>query len=72
MPETMSDEMMDFWFAQNNLLDRWVIACGGTEVPGISRGRRYIYVWNPAMREHGYLDILTDTVYTTLAMNVTF
>lgn len=51
--------------------DRWVVACGGTETPTRARnGREYLYVYNPARHEHGWLDLGTDIIthedpYTT-------
>lgn len=60
----------DFDDAILNNRDCWAVACGGTEVPGISRGRWYLYVYNPALQQHAYLDIATDTVYTDLSMSV--
>lgn len=59
----------DFDYALMHNLDCWVAAAGGNEVPGISRGRWYLYVWNPAEQDHAYLDIATDTVYTDLSMS---
>jgi hypothetical protein len=41
--------------------DLWLVAGGGSETPFTGRdGRRYLYVWNPAREEHGYLDLGTD------------
>ena len=42
--------------------DRWVYACGGTELPFLYEGTRWVYVWNPAQQEHGYLNLDTDVV----------
>jgi len=42
--------------------DRWVPACGGTEVPIQYRSGRYLYVFNFALREHAYLNVETDTL----------
>lgn len=38
--------------------DTWVAACGGTEVPCGG----YLYVFNPATRETGWLNIDSDIV----------
>ena len=42
--------------------DRWVAACGGAEVPFEHQGGSFLYVWNPATGEHGYLNLGTDIV----------
>ena len=44
-------------------LNRWVPACGGREVPFHYEGTRWLYVWNPALKKHGYLNLDTDVVY---------
>ena len=50
--------------------DQWVPACGGKEVPYLTRaGRRVLYVYNPGRREHGYLDMGTDIVEPHLREN---
>lgn len=41
--------------------DRWVAACGGTEVPFKTRtGKTLWYMWNPRTGEHAYLDMDND------------
>jgi hypothetical protein len=41
----------------------WVPACGGSEVPFVSRsGRQLQYVWQPSTGKHAYLDCQTDIV----------
>lgn len=50
--------------AERRMADEWVTGAGGTEVPMLRNGRWQLYVWNPALREHGWLDIATDTVET--------
>lgn len=41
----------------------WLPACGGTEVPFVSRsGRRLLYVWQPSTGKHAYLDLQTDII----------
>lgn len=43
--------------------DRWVPACGGLEQPfTMADGTRYLYVFNPALREHALLNLTTDTI----------
>ncbi len=42
--------------------DRWVAACGGHETPFFHNRTRWLYVYNPAKDEHGYLNLLTDIV----------
>ncbi len=47
--------------------DRWVAACGGTERPYHTRTKRWVlYVWNPALGRHGFLDIGTDIVHDSI------
>jgi len=45
--------------------DRWVPACGGTEVPVTIKGRRLLYMWNQRTGEHAHLDLDTDIFLTT-------
>ena len=42
--------------------DTWVPACGGNEVPFTHNGTRWLYVFNPGIRKHGYLNLNTDQV----------
>ena len=46
--------------------DRWVAACGGMEVSFLHNGTKWLYVWNPATGEHGYLNLDTDIVEVSL------
>lgn len=46
--------------------DRWVPACGGTELPFEMHGKRFLYVYNHATGENGYLDMGQDIVYPRL------
>ena len=47
----------EFYSAVMNGIDNWVPACGGNEVWTLAQnGRSYLYVYNPATREHGWLD----------------
>jgi hypothetical protein len=49
--------------AQRLNADCWVAACGGQEEPTKARnGTTYLYVWNPAQEQHGWLDMGTDIV----------
>lgn len=32
----------------------WRVGCGGTEVPFVREGKRYIYVWNMEEKAHYY------------------
>ena len=44
--------------------DRWVPACGGSEIPYIDRnGRKVLYVYNFATNTHGFLDCQNDIVW---------
>lgn len=48
-----------------HLIDAWVPACGGTEVPYITRsGRKVLYVWQESTGKHGWLDCDSDTIMT--------
>ena len=43
--------------------DVWVPACGGFETPTKYRcGRTLLYVFNPALGQHAYLDLNTDQI----------
>jgi hypothetical protein len=43
----------------------WIPACGGSEVPFISRsGLRLLYCWQPYSGRHAYLNCDTDIVLT--------
>ena len=43
--------------------DNWFPACGGTEVPFVSRsGRRLLYCWQPSSGRHAYLDLDSDLI----------
>lgn len=43
----------------------WIPACGGTEVPFVSRsGKKLLYCWNPVTGEHAYLDCGSDIFLT--------
>jgi hypothetical protein len=45
--------------------DNWVPACGGTEVPFMTRNRkRLLYCWNLRTGDHAYLDCDTDLILT--------
>lgn len=38
----------------------WVPACGGTEIPQVIGGRRYLYCVDLALGEHAWIDLDTD------------
>jgi hypothetical protein len=43
----------------------WYPACGGTEVPFISRGgHRLLYCWQPSSGRHAYINLDTDIALT--------
>ena len=43
----------------------WVPACGGAEVPTMTRsGRRLLYCWQQSTGRHAYLDCDTDFILT--------
>lgn len=53
----------------------WVPACGGTEVPFMTRsGRKLLYCWQPTTGRHAYLDMGTDIILSdeefTIAMAI--
>jgi len=45
-----------------NDADAWIAACGGLETPFSHCGVDWLYVYNPARDEHGYLNMSTDIV----------
>jgi hypothetical protein len=43
----------------------WVPACGGTELPFVSRNRiRMLYVYQPSTGKHAYLNLDSDLIMT--------
>jgi len=51
--------------AVSQRLDTWVPACGGTETPFRARsGATLLYCFNPATRQHAYLNVNTDIILT--------
>lgn len=42
--------------------DNWVPACGGTEVPSVYGGKRYLYVYNPKHNKHAWYDMSADLI----------
>ena len=43
--------------------DNWIPACGGTEVPFVTRtGRKLLYCYQPSTGNHAYLDCGTDLI----------
>lgn len=43
----------------------WLPACGGTEVPFVTRsGRRLLYCWQPSTGSHAYIDLDSDIILT--------
>lgn len=43
----------------------WAPACGGTEVPFLTRSRkRLLYMWQPSTGRHAYLDMDSDMFLT--------
>ena len=53
-----------YWRAVEDEADTWVPACGGTEEPFNYFGVRWLYVFNPATQQHGYMNLDTDAVHT--------
>lgn len=56
----------EYFDAQHDLSDRWVAANGGNELPTWCGDRRawFLYVYNPAQNNHGWLNLDTDIVET--------
>ena len=52
----------EFAAAEDAGADRWVPACGGREEPFQHKGTRWLYVYNPALGEHAYLNLDQDLV----------
>lgn len=49
--------------AQENDTDSWLLVDGGNKVPFISRnGTKYLLVWNPKLRQQGYLNVENDVI----------
>ncbi len=62
-PESVATylDRLDAWKADGE----WVPACGGTEVPFITRtGARLLYCYQPRSGKHAYLDCGTDIFLT--------
>jgi|TARA_S200002703_G_C3729522_1_gene224256 hypothetical protein len=60
------NETTEYQMARIAKADRWVPACGGSEVPYVDRmGRKVLYVYNFATGKHGYLDLGQDIVFET-------
>ena len=57
-----TDPEVDYEIAVTLREDRWVAACNGLERPFEYLGTRWQYVFNPATRCHGYLNLDTDIV----------
>jgi hypothetical protein len=58
----MQNQTQEFQNAMILGADRWVPACGGTEIPFEYAGTRYLYVFNPNKHEHAYLNLDTDLI----------
>lgn len=52
----------EFLAAATMKADQWVPACGGLETPFLHNGTQWLYVYNHASEEHGYLNLSTDIV----------
>lgn len=56
----------EYQLAVEKELDSWVPANGGAEEPmRWPDGRTLLFVFNPARRQHGYLNVATDQVVVT-------
>lgn len=59
------NETLEYMMARMGHADRWVPACGGHELPTMTRsGKRLLYCYNFAEMKHAYIDVGTDTVLT--------
>jgi len=58
----MTKHELEYWDAVSGNEDRWVRASGGTEEPFFKDGKKYLYVYNPALRKHAYLDVGSDII----------
>lgn len=57
------NETYEYMMARVAKADRWVPACGGTEVPFVARsGKRMLYCYNFALQRHAYLDCDSDMI----------
>ena len=59
------NETYEYMMARVGNADRWVPASGGTETPFTARsGKTLLYVWNPRLGKHAYLDVAVDMILT--------
>ena len=57
MNDNLEQQVKEYDEAAKTMADRWVAAAGGLEVWTTARsGRRYLYVFNFATQEHGWLN----------------
>ena len=57
-----SDPVAEYNSAVAARKDLWVPACGGKERPFEVHGTRYLYVYNPALGHHAFLNLDTDRI----------
>lgn len=61
MNDAFTNTEVEYWRAVEGCYDVWVTGCEGKEIPTRSRdGRTFLYMFNPARREHGWLNLETD------------
>lgn len=61
--QSVRRQRVEFQLAIAGNADRWVAACGGTELPFRTRsGRSLHYMYNPFQKRHAYLDTMTDVI----------
>jgi hypothetical protein len=61
--KTTTSAEKEYWEAVRDCADKWVAACGGMEVAAKARnGHRYLYVFNPCKKLHGWYNLDTDMV----------
>jgi predicted flavoprotein YhiN len=64
--DQIARNQIEYHTARVSRADRWVIACGGTEQPTrYSDGRWYVYVYNFATGQNGFLGMDDDIVRDT-------
>lgn len=60
--DTIARQKQEFNAAVAGNKDTWVPGGGGTETPFLRGGTRYLRVYNPKTRKHGFLNLDTDMV----------
>ena len=62
---TGNPNLIEFATAMTERQNKWVPACGGSETPFKTKTRHtLLYCYNPALRQHAYVNVETDMVLT--------